>query len=186
MAELFLCNCPPWMPLDLTDDKSTLVQVMAWCCQTTSHYLSQCWPRYLSPYGVTRPQWVNSSLPSEHCIYVSLSWVITGSDNGLSPVWHQKLSYAIIWINEQNQGTEINGTIIETTPIVHDKIALKIIVCNFPAILSQGEDTRWINSLMPNDTIWCHGSGPPLNQIMSCLFDKLLPVPMVTYRQLNP
>ena len=24
-------------------DKSTLVQVMAWCRQATSHYLSQCW-----------------------------------------------------------------------------------------------------------------------------------------------
>ena len=24
------------------DDKSTLVQVMAWCCQASSHYLSQC------------------------------------------------------------------------------------------------------------------------------------------------
>ena len=48
------------MPLDLTDDKSTLVQVMAWCHQSTSHYLSQCWPRSMSPYGVTRPQWVNS------------------------------------------------------------------------------------------------------------------------------
>ena len=49
-----------WMPLDLTDDKSTLVQVMAWCHQATSHYLSQWWPRSLSPYGATRPQWVNS------------------------------------------------------------------------------------------------------------------------------
>ena len=41
-----------WMSLDLTDDKSTLVQVMAWCRQATNHYLSQCWPRYLTPYGV--------------------------------------------------------------------------------------------------------------------------------------
>ena len=49
-----------WMPLNLTDDKSTLVQVMVWCRQATSHYLSQCWPRSLSPYDVTRPQWVNS------------------------------------------------------------------------------------------------------------------------------
>ena len=48
-----------WMSLDLTDDKSSLVQVMAWCRQATSHYLSQCWPRSLSPYDVTRPQWVN-------------------------------------------------------------------------------------------------------------------------------
>ena len=35
----------------------TLVQVMAWCRQATSHYLSQCWSRYLSPHGFTRPQW---------------------------------------------------------------------------------------------------------------------------------
>ena len=49
------------MPLDLTDDKSTLVQVMAWCFQSPSHYLSQCWPRSLSPYGVTRPQWVKTA-----------------------------------------------------------------------------------------------------------------------------
>ena len=48
-----------WMSLDFTDDQSTLVQVMAWCGQATSHYLSQCWPRSLSPYGLTRPQWVN-------------------------------------------------------------------------------------------------------------------------------
>ena len=34
-----------WMPLDLTDEKSTLVQVMAWCRQATSHYLRQCWHR---------------------------------------------------------------------------------------------------------------------------------------------
>ena len=32
---------------------------MAWCHQATSHYLSQCWPRSLSPYDVTRTEWVN-------------------------------------------------------------------------------------------------------------------------------
>ena len=32
---------------------------MAWCCLATSHYLSKCWPRSLSPYGVARRQWVN-------------------------------------------------------------------------------------------------------------------------------
>ena len=45
-----------WTSLDLSDDKSTLVQVMAWCCQATSHYLNQCWPRSLLPYGVIKPQ----------------------------------------------------------------------------------------------------------------------------------
>ena len=42
-----------WMPLDLTDDKLTLVQVMAWCRQATSHYLSQCWLRDLCRYMVS-------------------------------------------------------------------------------------------------------------------------------------
>ena len=50
-----------WMSLNLTDDKSTLVQVMAWCRQATNHYLSQCWPRSLSPYGVTRSQRVKAA-----------------------------------------------------------------------------------------------------------------------------
>ena len=56
-------NALRWMPQDLTDDKSTLVQVMACCRQATSHYLSQCWLSSLSPYGVARPQWVNSLAP---------------------------------------------------------------------------------------------------------------------------
>ena len=47
------------MSPDFTNNQSILVQVMAWCCQATSHYLSQCWPRSLSLYGVTRPEWVN-------------------------------------------------------------------------------------------------------------------------------
>ena len=36
------------MSLDFAADKSTLVQVMAWCRQATSHYLSQCWLASLS------------------------------------------------------------------------------------------------------------------------------------------
>ena len=61
------------MSLDFADDQSTLVQVIAWCRQATSHYLRQCWSRSLSPYGVTRPQWVNWQQS------------IIGSDNGLAP-----------------------------------------------------------------------------------------------------
>ena len=64
------------MSLDLTDDQSTLVQVMAWCRQATSHYLSQCWPRSLSPYGITRPEWVKSlyevSSSPGNCIHIHI------------------------------------------------------------------------------------------------------------------
>ena len=56
-------NALRWIPQDLIDDKSTLVQVMAWGRQATSHYLSQCWPSSMSPYGVTRPQWVKGLRP---------------------------------------------------------------------------------------------------------------------------
>ena len=33
-----------WMALGLTDDKTTLVQLISWCRQATSHYLSRFWP----------------------------------------------------------------------------------------------------------------------------------------------
>ena len=49
-----------WMSLDCTDDKSTLVQVMAWFHEPPSHYLGQCWPRSLLPHNVTRPQRVKA------------------------------------------------------------------------------------------------------------------------------
>ena len=31
---------------------------MAWCHQATSHYLSQCWLRSVSRYGISMPKWV--------------------------------------------------------------------------------------------------------------------------------
>ena len=68
-----------WMSLDFNDDQSMLVQVMAWCRQATSNYMSQCWPRSLSPYGVTRPQWVKLDLSEEWgliCVYGELDLII--------------------------------------------------------------------------------------------------------------
>ena len=47
------------MPQYLSNDLSTLVQVIVCCRQPTSLYLNQCCPRCMSPYGVTRPQWIN-------------------------------------------------------------------------------------------------------------------------------
>ena len=41
----FLWNCSQENATEPFDYKSALVQVMAWCHQATSHYLSQCWPR---------------------------------------------------------------------------------------------------------------------------------------------
>ena len=80
-----------WTTRDLSDAKSTLVQVMAWCRQVTSHYLNQCWPR--------------SAIWRDHatmCYYIEAGWrmqnhmrlgTILGYDNGFVPVQRQ----AIIW-----------------------------------------------------------------------------------------
>ena len=81
-----------WMAKDHNDDKSKLHQVMAWRRQARSHYLSQCWPIPVSPYGVTRPQWVmaivgleRSALPpmkpnntiSKYFLFRKYSWNYT-------------------------------------------------------------------------------------------------------------
>ena len=57
------------MSQDLTD-KSTLVQVMAWCCQATSHYLSQCWFSSLSPCSL----WLGHN--ELNCLSFRCSWSI--------------------------------------------------------------------------------------------------------------
>ena len=49
------------MSQNTENDRSTLVQVMAWCHLATSHNLSHCWPRSMSLYGITIAQWVNNS-----------------------------------------------------------------------------------------------------------------------------
>ena len=45
--------------IDSNDIMPTLIQMMTWCCEATSHYLGPCCPKSITPYGVTRPQWVN-------------------------------------------------------------------------------------------------------------------------------
>ena len=73
-----------WMSVDLADDKSTVVQVMAWCLEATSHYLSQCWPRLVSLYGITRPQWVKAKSNSSKC-----GDVLVPNDN----IWPCKIKF---------------------------------------------------------------------------------------------
>ena len=67
-----------WISLDLTNNKSTLVHVMAWCHQTSSHYLSQCWHSSVSPDNVNRTQSVNCfsafSVYFLEIIYFLLNW----------------------------------------------------------------------------------------------------------------
>ena len=116
-----------WIPLDLTDDMSTLVQVMAWCRQASSHYLSQCWSRSQSPYGVTRPQWVNSS--KRHDAFMCW-WLASGPwlvrNNGLSHIWHQ----AITWTNADFSTTDLLGTYISEILVDIQRYSFKEVPLN--------------------------------------------------------
>ena len=91
-----------WLSLDRTDDKSTLVQVMVWCRQATSHHLGQCWPRSLSPYGVTRPQWVlimkgiewfAEGLLIRNNFYIHLISMHLHIEISLSQLWNTRVTF---------------------------------------------------------------------------------------------
>ena len=59
MHEQSLSDCPLVNARDSFHGKSALVQGMAWCRQATRHYMSQCFPTSISPFGVIRIKWVN-------------------------------------------------------------------------------------------------------------------------------
>ena len=63
MLQIKFINAPceitfRWMPHNTFADKSTL-QVMDWCRQATSHYLSRYCLSSVSLHGVNRSQWIN-------------------------------------------------------------------------------------------------------------------------------
>ena len=62
---------------------------MAWCRQATSHYLSQSWPRYLSPYGIIRGQWVksNTSLLHENVVETANCENVWHLDSGANDLY---------------------------------------------------------------------------------------------------
>ena len=53
------------VPVGLIDNKSALLQVMAWCHQAADHYLNQWWPSSTIPFGITCSQWVNWLWPGD-------------------------------------------------------------------------------------------------------------------------
>ena len=86
------------LSLDLSDNKSTLVQVMAWCRQATSHYLSQCWPRSRPPNGVTRPQWVNwIDIPSGIALQANKLNILISNDFNNLRIWRRIWKWSNEW-----------------------------------------------------------------------------------------
>ena len=75
------------MRTSLIDDRSILVQVMAWCYQATSHYLNQCWPRSMLLIGNTRSQ----CFKCLGCVnWMTSKWNSYSCQNTYSSVPHQQ------------------------------------------------------------------------------------------------
>ena len=87
----------PFVSLDFTDDKSTLVQVMACCHQATSHYLNQCWPISMMPYPITGHQW------AMHCSAINRPTL----DNNVLWTCYEISSYA--WYMCPHNATPASG-----------------------------------------------------------------------------
>ena len=86
-----------FVPKHPIDNKSVLVHIIAWCHHATSHYLNQWWSRFLTPYGVTRLQWVKLSL-SYTVIYLAESFC--RRENLQAFIWF-RVFYR--WQNTRNQ-----------------------------------------------------------------------------------
>ena len=144
-----------WMSLDFDDVQSTLVQVMAWCHQATSHYLSQCWPRYLSPYGITRPQWVK-------CLSVlHLLKTLQGLELGL------QVLYSIIYCTDATHlcwysDNEVHWFNIETAESCFLENEFHILSVSTPGV------NIFINSLWLGISTQLYRSGSTLAQIKVC------------------
>ena len=80
-----------WMPQNLTYYQSTLIQVMAWCRQATSHYLRQCWPRSMSLYCS------NSSLLSFMCMQYLARQIVTKANCHPWTLWFQRIWFIILY-----------------------------------------------------------------------------------------
>ena len=91
MAIISLVKTALWlMLLDITDaNMPTLVLVVVGYFQATSHYLSQCLPRSMSPYDDPGPQWVGK--------HAALHWPV-GPDSAICQNLSQLL--IIMWTHK--------------------------------------------------------------------------------------
>ena len=82
----------------------TVVQVMAWCHQAASHYLSQCWTRSMSSYGVSRPQWVKCQShthiqdPSWSLRWLQMPWVSSPRQSKQSRLQFIQILFPVVYL----------------------------------------------------------------------------------------
>ena len=120
-----LCFKPAYQPIAPGRIKSNL-QIMDWYRQTTRRYLGQSWSGSMSPYGVTKPQWVNKCALNQICPEVP------------SPV-------AIWWLKSP-------APRLFAQPIVHVQIKENTKTPRHWPLWWESTDDRWIPSQRASNT----------------------------------
>ena len=72
------------------DDKSTLVHVMAWCCQATSHYLKQCWPK---SFEVALRRMRQITFDDKSTLVQVMAWCRRATSHYLKQYWPKSMSW---------------------------------------------------------------------------------------------
>ena len=161
------------MSLDFTDDQSTLLPVMAWCRQATSHYLSWCWPRSLSPYGVTGHNELTDHIVFHH-------WTIVKLLRTIFKLYIRQEDWRLVGTSGHGDKSSPSLYLDQCQLIIHS--ANKIRTCLFIQNMFWGYIGIWLwvsewetrkykfDLLWPGEAIWHHRPGSTLDQVMTlCL-----------------
>ena len=169
------------------DDKTSLVQIMAWCWSWTRQVASHClanaepvhWHTYASPVLLTH---CGQEMPHGD---IDLGQINIGSDNGFLPNSTKPLPEPMVTYH-QWRSVDLRPISKEELKFSIPKMTLKNILVNLLPHLS-GANQLTVNSLWPSDAIWQQiwvntGSGNGL------LPDGTKPLPksMLTHHQWSP
>ena len=111
---------------------------MAWCHQVTRHYLIPCWLRSMSPYCVTRPQWVNFEF--RKCLVICCEYHCT-CDNESAGNWNETSSefysflmvqfnlFDVLWLKEMTHRNSPNWNFNRNWPDLC-KLWAKDMICS--------------------------------------------------------
>ena len=126
---------PKWVTWDRIDVESTLVPVMAWCHSGKSHYLSQCWPKYMSSYGDTMPHrvknalhWIIKSHYDVNSYALRLNFIITMASCHYGNMWGHH--WQQIWHQDNSQFSSVKCATycILATPVPHAALPLPALI----------------------------------------------------------
>ena len=124
------------MPQDHKQNNQYWFRSMALICQATSHYLGQCWPRPMSPYGITRSQWIIETAWPSMCYIMQYVFTLLNlvqlmvylMVNTLSPRQNGRRfadTFKRIFLNEN----------VRISPKISLKFVLKVPVNNIPSLV---------------------------------------------------